>query len=139
MLNKKNVIIVGALVIIIVALVIAFKSFTIRSVNPDGMVATNGLPAIDPVELAQNYQRALRAIFPRYREVLESGAAANAAAVREELLALTVPAEYRDVHARLVLLLDSLTDGTPDAKLRASFAELTQANEWLYNLTPDAQ
>ena len=46
MLNKKNVIIVGALVIIIVALVIAFKSFTIRSVNPDGMVATNGLPAI---------------------------------------------------------------------------------------------
>jgi hypothetical protein len=139
MSKEQNYILIFVAIIIIVGSFVLFKNFTIRSVNPDGMVATDDMSVIDQAELARNYQNALAEILPRYRAVLPGNNIADIPNVREELLALTVPAQYRDVHAKLVLLLDSLADGTPAETIRVSFTELASANEWLYNLAPDVQ
>jgi len=139
MSKKQSYILIFVVIIIIGVIFVLVKSFTIRPVNLDGMVATKGVSAISNAELAQNYQNALAAIIPRYRALLVSDDAANTATVRAELLALTVPASYRDAHARLVLLLDSLADGVPVETVSVSFVELARANAWLVNLMPDVQ
>jgi len=139
MSKKNNIIIILALVAVTVVVIIIAKSFSIRSVNPDGMTAIEEEPVVDMAELAQAYRASLDVIMPRYLALWQSGERGAIAAVRAELLALTMPPDYREAHARLVLLLDAMEDGTPSTELRDSFNELAAAYGWLAKYTADVQ
>lgn len=139
MSDKKNIIIVCVLVVIVAVMVVVFKSFSILSVNTDGMTFDSA-PAVDFSQLDLDYRSALSVIMPRYQAALQTGDKNMAAVARDDLLALTMPPQYRSIHAQLVLLLDSFLDGASSVEeSRSALAALAQSSEWLRNYISDVQ
>ncbi len=61
---------------------------------------------VDQAQLAAAYQANLRALLPDYKSLLQNPANDALTQMRQRLLDLKLPAEFRDLHASLVLLLD---------------------------------
>lgn len=136
---SKKVIIMLILAGAFGALLIIVQSLSIRSVNVEEMTSEQTAPAVDMTQLAVEYRAGLDVIMPRYVALLQGGNEAIAD-VRTDLLALTMPPEYREAHAQLVLLLDALEDDSITlAQARAALSALTARYEWLSNYTTDVQ
>lgn len=91
------------------------------------------MPPVDQAQLAADYKNSLRALLAEYQQALTNPASETISSMRQKLLALKLPAEFRDLHAQLVLLLDKIesqnkSGATDYAK---ELEEIIKNNQWL--------
>ena len=120
------------LLIIFVPVLIIFiwKSFGVYDVKRQES-NNDGIEQVDLVQLERQYRAEIKKLMPEYQNVVENAETGKAASLREKILALKMPKEYRNLHAKLVLLLDSIEDGQDMAEVNKVFNDLIQSNSWL--------
>ncbi len=129
------------LIVVAVLLLGLFAWFKWRpaSSSPSNLSSTStnssisSVPAISQAELSKNYQDGVRAALTTFATQYRSGdAAAKKAAAQkaqQQLLALMVPVEDKDLHLQLVLALDQLSKGNVAGE--KSFATAVASNSWI--------
>ena len=98
------------LIVIIAIIVFGFIWWQKRAPNKVEEKNISGtqptMPPVDQARLAADYQNSLRALLTEYQQALRSPTSETINNIRQKLLNLKLPAEFRDLHAQLVLLLD---------------------------------
>ena len=131
--GKKIILFIIVLAIIAAAgFVWRQKNLTQQIIELNSNVAPQTMPPVDQAKLAADYQTNLRALLPEYRQALSNPTAATISDMRQKLLALKLPAAFRDLHAQLVLLLDKAeetgTDGA--AGYTNELEKIIKNNKW---------
>lgn len=88
---------------------------------------------VDPAVLQMEYQQAVSGLMPKYEAALASGEEAALEAVKNELLALRVPQDERDIHIKLILLADRRLNGASAQEGQQSLMALQETYAWLAN------
>jgi hypothetical protein len=126
--------IIWLIVIIIIAIgFIWWRKEALKNIgkNIDDKQTTQ--PKVDQAQLADAYKNSLQALLPEYKNALATSTAETINNMRQKLLDLKLPAEFRDLHAQLVLLLDQTESagkigaGNFDKKLE----EIIGSYDWL--------
>lgn len=98
---------------------------------PPEDIAVPGLKMVDQKELMENYQGEMKEKILSIKQDMQSGAFSSEAAQRD-LLAMTVPGAFKDLHLSLVrLLMEKEADKTED--LLARVDEIISPYPWLSN------
>jgi len=99
--------------------------------NIDNMQAAQ--PKVDMERLAADYKNSLQTLLPEYKNTLANPTAETINNTRQKLLALKMPAEFRDLHAQLVLLLDKTENGDKSEAINfgKKLEEVIAGYEWL--------
>ena len=109
-------------IIVIAVIVLIYNSVGIYNVTTDDNISADEY--VDMAQLAQEYKDKLLEITPKYQDILDNKNLESISDVKAQLLELKMPKEYRDVHAKLVLLLDSLKENTDFAEAKIEFEKL---------------
>lgn len=90
-------------------------------------------PKVDIAQLTADYKNSLQTLLPEYKNTLANPTAETINNTRQKLLALKMPAEFRDLHAQLVLLLDQAesADKTDMVNFDKKLAEIIKSYDWL--------
>ncbi|PIR92187.1 hypothetical protein COU01_03070 [Candidatus Falkowbacteria bacterium CG10_big_fil_rev_8_21_14_0_10_44_15] len=110
------------------------KNLTQQIIELNSNAAPETMPPVDQAKLAADYENNLRALLPEYRQALGNPTAEETISdMRQKLLALKLPASFRDLHAQLVLLLDKAEEtGTDGATGYTNELEkIIKNNQWL--------
>jgi len=93
-------------------------------------------PAVDLQKMAGEYKESIKLIKPLYEDLisranenLQDKKAINN--LRSKLLELKMPAEFREAHVELVLLLDKIEQGISGEEAKEKFKEIIERYEWL--------
>ena len=90
-------------------------------------------PKFDLAQLTADYKNSLQTLLPEYKNTLANPTAETINSMRQKLLALKMPAEFRDLHAQLVLLLDQAESANKVSAIDYSgeFEKIIAGYEWL--------
>ncbi|PIT94062.1 hypothetical protein COU00_01010 [Candidatus Falkowbacteria bacterium CG10_big_fil_rev_8_21_14_0_10_43_11] len=103
-----------------------------KKVEENADQAQQTAPKVDQAQLAADYEESLRALLPEYKQILESPAVEKLDSIRQKLLALKLPAELRDLHAQLVLLLDKAgSNSEPDSDYLKDLEIIISKYDWV--------
>lgn len=129
-----------AVYLLLVGSLVAISAVILTS-RQDGVEKINetAIPAVDQAKLESEYKEKLKAAMDGYSELAENGGLTleNAKKIKEELLGLTVPGKYKDLHIGLVLGLtkieDSLALGAPagEAEGQKEIETALASQSWL--------
>lgn len=117
------------LVVAILAGVFYWQKLKTSEVNYNA--EKNVTPSVDLVELEKNYKDRLKELWPDYELALKSDGPEELADLREKLLLLKMPVEFKDTHVKLVLLLDKKENGAALSELLSELDSITKENPWL--------
>jgi len=133
---RKNIIII-IIFILVTAIAIIFgfvwwQKSVPKKVEENADQAQQTAPKVDQAQLAADYEESLRALLPEYKQILESPAVEKLDSIRQKLLALKLPAELRDLHAQLVLLLDKAgSNSEPDSDYLKDLEIIISKYDWV--------
>jgi len=88
---------------------------------------------VDLVALAEEYKDKIIEIMPAYEELAtsESADVTTINSLREKLLNLKMPADFKNLHIELVLLLDKMEEGFNSAEFEKRLNEIKAQYNWL--------
>ena len=127
MKKRGNILYFIIFVIVIAVIVLIYNSVGVYNVTTDDAVQVDEY--VDMVQLAQEYKDKIIDIIPEYRSILENENIEAIDGVRDQLLKLKMPKEYREAHAQLVLLLDSLKEDMDFSGTKIKFDKLISSYE----------
>jgi len=134
-MKKRKGGIIFYLIFIIVAIliiVLIFFSNIWKEKNAENKDNTeNKQEQVDLVKLGEEYKNKIKDILPTYEEVVVSMNKEKIEELREQLLGLKMPAEFRDAHVELVLLLDKIEQNVATKELQNKFNEIVNKYDWL--------
>ena len=89
--------------------------------------------AVDLEALSAEYKIKVGQLMPSYEQLLDESTvdAGTISSLKEELLELKMPTEFKDLHIELVLLLDQLEDSGVSNDLQNKFEALKTNYDWL--------
>jgi|GEM_PF-3111726 len=133
---RRNIILIFTIVIGIAIIIIFIwwqKNIWHKVGNQNNNNTEQVVPQVDLAQLKADYENNLRALLPDYMDLLQHPVAETVAQMRQRLLDLKLPAEFRDLHAQLVLLLDKLENlnEKDTAYYQKSLEEIIKSYDWL--------
>ncbi len=125
--KKGGLIILIIAIVIVMAVVLVIKQYSTVNLKDNIEEIKN----VNLEELRQEYITEINKILPEYQEVLESADQVRATELRKKLLELKMPAEFREAHVKLVLLLDKIEQGTTPNESLVALSRIIKNNAWL--------
>lgn len=130
-MTRKHVITYVTAVVFLAVVIIFSALYKINTTNEAINYNDYSSDKINSHDLEQEYKNKLKAIIPAYRNIFQSHNLGEIDNVRDQLLTLKMPAEYRERHAQLVLLLDSLKVNTDFNAAQQKFEALIASYDQL--------
>ncbi len=135
--NIKLIIVVTALIIISATVFLYLNTQELTLNDQAGQFSRK----VDIAELERNYKKDMAAIYKDISLLIDSGKMEeeNVDQLRDRLLAMRVPKEYKDLHIGMVLALDKIDkyaeQGSGDSKAEGEkmIEELNQKYNWINN------
>lgn len=126
--KQRDILIAAAIIVLLIAG--AAYRFSQRSSAPE--VLSEPSSAASAAPSASEYRSSASVTVQSLADAARGGEISGVAAQREQLLALRVPKEYKELHLQLILTADALLAGdTRRAEVLLSQAE--NDNSWLKN------
>ncbi len=124
MRNKKGVLILFAIIIIVVFIIAIQRNKNIADKD------VNEQP-VDLEQLAKDYQDGLQAIMPEYKALIDNTNQEAIDNMRQKLLDLKMPTEFKEAHVQLVLLLEQMEQSVSAEDLQINFNNIINKYDWL--------
>ncbi|MFH1325995.1 MAG: hypothetical protein ABIH48_00820 [Candidatus Falkowbacteria bacterium] len=124
MRNKQGVFILFAIIIIGVFIIAIQRNKNITDKDASEQ-------PVDLEQLAKDYHDGLQVIMPEYKALIDNTNQEAIDNMRQKLLDLKMPTEFKEAHVQLVLLLEQMEQGVSAEDLQINFNNIINKYDWL--------